>query len=91
MNMNIITSLFQYAFAAARLPGAEPDRYVESEGDANGVVRGSYAYLDPNYQWRHVQYVADKDGFHVDPAVLPQAAAVNHPQVYQDTGCLKEQ
>ena len=46
--------IFQYAFAASRLPGAAPDRYVESEGDADGVIRGSYAYLDPNYQWRQV-------------------------------------
>ena len=42
----------QYAFSAARLPGAAPDRYVQSEGDEAGVVRGSYAYLDPNYQWQ---------------------------------------
>ena len=42
----------QYAFSAARLPGATPDRYVQSEGDEAGVVRGSYAYLDPNYQWQ---------------------------------------
>ena len=44
----------QYAFSAARLPGAAPDRYVQSEGDEAGVVRGSYAYLDPNYQWQQV-------------------------------------
>ena len=45
----------QYAFSAARLPGAAPDRYVESEGDAEGVIRGSYAYLDPNQEWRQVR------------------------------------
>ena len=44
----------QFAFSAARAPGAEPDRYVESEGDAAGVVRGSYSYLDPNYRWQQV-------------------------------------
>ena len=45
----------QYAFSAARLPGAAPDRYVQSEGDETGVVRGSYAYLDPNYQWQQAR------------------------------------
>ena len=62
----------QYAFSASRLPGAAPDRYVESEGDSEGVIRsvkvimmimmmlmmmiirGSYAYLDPNQEWRQV-------------------------------------
>ena len=29
-------------------------RYATQEGDANGVVRGQYAYLDPNYQWQQV-------------------------------------
>ena len=43
------------------------------------MVRGSYAYLDPNYEWRQVQYVADKDGFHVDPSVLPVASPLNLP------------
>ena len=52
---------------------------MESEGDEAGVVRGSYAYLDPNYEWRQVQYVADKDGFHVDPSVLPVASPLNLP------------
>merc|ERR1711971_330734 len=66
---------FKYVFSAARLPGAAPDRYVESEG----VIRGSYAYLDPNQEWRQVQYVADQDGFHVDPSVLPVASPVSHP------------
>ena len=45
---------FAYSFNAARSPGAKPDRYVESEGDADGVVRGSYAYLDPNFNWHKV-------------------------------------
>jgi len=71
---------FKFAFSASRLPGAQPDRYQEAEGDADGVVRGSYAYLDPNYKWQQVQYVADKDGFHVDPALLPVANPVVHPK-----------
>merc|ERR1719418_416385 len=63
---------FKYAFSAARLPGAAPDRYVQSEGDEAGAVRGSYAYLDPNYQWQQVEYVVDSAGFHV-------AGPVSHP------------
>jgi len=57
---------FKYAFAASRVPGGSPDRYVEQEGDGEGVIRGSYTYLDPNHQWRKVSYSADKDGFHVE-------------------------
>jgi len=57
---------FKYAFAASRVPGGSPDRYVEQEGDGEGVIRGSYTYLDPNHRWRKVSYLADKDGFHVE-------------------------
>ena len=45
---------FKYAFAAGRAPGGKPDRYVEQEGDEQGVVRGSYTYLDPNWKWQKV-------------------------------------
>ena len=45
---------FAYSFNAARSPGANPDRYVESQGDADGVITGSYAYLDPNFKWHKV-------------------------------------
>ena len=72
----------KYAFAAGRVPGGKPDRYVESEGDAQGVIRGGYAYLDPNYQWQKVEYIADENGFHVDSSALPVANPVQHPQVF---------
>ena len=42
-----IFQLFQHDF-----------RYATQEGDANGVVRGQYAYLDPNYQWQQVSCLA---------------------------------
>ena len=67
----------QYAFASGRYPGGAPDRYTQSEGDAQGVIRGGYAYLDPNHQWQKVEYVADENGFHVDTSVNPVA----HPRV----------
>ena len=35
-------------------------RYATQEGDANGVVRGQYAYLDPNYQWQQVSCLIGK-------------------------------
>merc|ERR1712083_1053513 len=69
-----------YAYSAARAPGAKPDRYATQEGDANGVVRGQYAYLDPNYQWQQVAYLADANGFHVDASNLP-IANVDTPAV----------
>ena len=45
------------------------------------MIRGGYAYLDPNYKWQKVEYVADENGFHVDPSVLPVANLVAHPRV----------
>merc|ERR1711974_140330 len=71
---------YTYAYSASRAPGAKPDRYATQEGDANGVVRGQYAYLDPNYQWQQVAYLADADGFHVDASSLP-VANVDTPAV----------
>merc|ERR1711892_698452 len=65
---------FKYAFSSGRVPGGPPDRYTLSEGDANGVIRGGYAYLDPNQQWQKVEYVADENGFHVD------SSALSHPK-----------
>merc|ERR1711892_1227646 len=64
---------FKYAFSSGRVPGGPPDRYTLSEGDADGVIRGGYAYLDPNQQWQKVEYVADENGFHV-------ANPISHPK-----------
>ena len=72
--------LFQYSFSAGRSPNGRPDRYVEQAGDAAGVVRGSYSYLDPNWEWQKVSYVADDLGFHVEASNLPVANPVAHPQ-----------
>ena len=76
-----ISFFLQYAFSSGRYPGGAPDRYTQSEGDAAGVIRGGYAYLDPNHKWQKVEYVADENGFHVDPSVLPVANLVAHPRV----------
>lgn len=53
---------FKYAYSAGRAPGAKPDRFAEQEGDEYGNIKGSYAYLDPNFQWRQVKYEATKEG-----------------------------
>ena len=49
-----IPTPFEYEFAAGRAPGGKPDRFVNSKGDAEGTITGSYTYLDPNYQWQRV-------------------------------------
>lgn len=38
-------------------------QYRKEESDQNGVVRGSYGYTDANGIYRHVEYVADHNGF----------------------------
>lgn len=72
---------FKYAFAAGRAPGGKPDRYVEQEGDEKGVIKGSYAYLDPNWKWQKVGYVADEDGFHITDSSPGAAGPEDTPAV----------
>lgn len=38
-------------------------QYRKEESDKNGVVKGSYGYTDANGIYRHVEYVADQNGF----------------------------
>lgn len=38
-------------------------QYRHEESDKNGVVHGSYGYREAGGQYRHVDYVADRDGF----------------------------
>lgn len=38
-------------------------QYRKEESDKNGVVRGSYGYMDASGVYRHVEYVADQNGF----------------------------
>merc|ERR1711983_617254 len=53
---------FKYSYEAGRAANGKPARYVEQEGDGTGKVRGSYTYLDPNWTWQTIKYVADPDG-----------------------------
>ena len=57
-----LPSPFKYSYAAGRAPGGKPDRYVEQEGNGSGQIRGSYTYLDPNWTWQTIKYMADPDG-----------------------------
>lgn len=38
-------------------------QYRKEESDKDGVVRGSYGYMDNMGLYRHVEYVADENGF----------------------------
>lgn len=66
----------QIEYASAPLGQAEPfafdfktedqsgnGQYRKEESDKNGVVRGSYGYMDASGIYRHVEYVADQNGF----------------------------
>merc|ERR1712038_1661489 len=79
-----IPTPFEYEFAAGRAPVGKPDRFVNSKGDAEGTITGSYTYLDPNYQWQRVNYKASKEnGFEILPGSTlldGQAAVAPHPR-----------
>lgn len=82
---------YAFGYAAGRFPG-HIDRTHSEVSDGSGVVKGSYSYVDPKFQIRTVDYVADKDGFYPilnkTPPPLPRdsaavAAAKNrHYQLY---------
>ncbi|KRT80766.1 Insect cuticle protein, partial [Oryctes borbonicus] len=68
---------YAFGYAAGRYPGHIDRTHSEiSDGD---VVQGTYSYVDPKFQIRTVDYVADKDGFHpvlnFSPPPLPQDSA----------------
>ncbi|KAJ3620663.1 hypothetical protein MTP99_004592 [Tenebrio molitor] len=54
---------YAFGYAAGRFPG-HIDRTHSEVSDGSGVVQGSYSYVDPRYQIRTVEYIADKNGFH---------------------------
>ncbi|GJQ85277.1 hypothetical protein Trydic_g23176 [Trypoxylus dichotomus] len=68
---------YAFGYAAGRYPGHIDRTHSEiSDGD---VVQGTYSYVDPKFQIRTVDYVADKNGFHpvlnFSPPPLPQDSA----------------
>ncbi|XP_072382359.1 uncharacterized protein [Diabrotica undecimpunctata] len=82
---------YAFGYAAGRFPG-HIDRTHSEVSDGSGLVQGSYSYVDPKFRIRKVDYVADKDGFHVtsndDVPALPSdtpvvaAAKINHLRKY---------
>lgn len=57
----------------------------KEEGDSYGNKKGSYGYTDPYGIYRHVEYYADKTGFHASIKTNePGTAAQNPADVYMD-------
>ncbi|XP_034945204.1 uncharacterized protein [Chelonus insularis] len=54
---------YSFHYKAGRFPG-QIDRYRSESGDGSGVIHGTYAYIDPKFKIRTVDYTADKNGFH---------------------------
>ncbi|ETN63315.1 cuticular protein 9, RR-1 family [Anopheles darlingi] len=62
---------YAFTYTAGRAPG-HVDRTHSEVSDGNGVVRGSFSYVDPRNQVRTVEYTADKNGFYPVLSHLPQ-------------------
>lgn len=68
-----------FSYTAGRYPG-HADRTHTEVSNGQGVVKGSYSYVDPNQEIRTVDYVADEHGFRPtlshEPQPQRQSAAV---------------
>ncbi|XP_035779062.1 cuticle protein-like [Anopheles albimanus] len=62
---------YAFTYSAGRAPG-HVDRTHSEASDGNGVVRGSFSYVDPRNQVRTVEYTADRNGFYPVLSHLPQ-------------------
>ena len=60
---------------------ADPNSARVETKTADGVVRGSYNYVDTNGQIQTVQYIADALGFRVAATNIPRHEAMMQPQV----------
>ncbi|XP_077256287.1 uncharacterized protein LOC143894087 [Temnothorax americanus] len=58
---------YSFQYEAGRYPG-HIDRVHQETGDGQGIIHGTYSYIDPKYKVRTVEYTADKNGFH--PALI---------------------
>lgn len=58
---------YSFQYEAGRYPG-HVDRVHQEVGDGDGIIHGTYSYVDPKYKVRTVEYKADKNGFH--PALI---------------------
>ncbi|XP_063227864.1 cuticle protein 16.8 isoform X2 [Bacillus rossius redtenbacheri] len=79
---------YSFSYVAGRYPG-HVDRTHSEAGDGSGRVYGSYAYVDPRFQVRQVDYVADEQGFHpvlsnpVADTPVVAGAKLRHEQLFQ--------
>ncbi|GLV38471.1 Cuticular protein 57A [Carabus blaptoides fortunei] len=71
---------YAFGYAAGRFPG-HIDRTHTEISDGQGVVKGSYSYVDPHFKIRTVDYVADKQGFHPVLNTPQRALPVDSPVV----------
>ncbi|XP_029161439.1 uncharacterized protein LOC114933125 [Nylanderia fulva] len=58
---------YSFQYEAGRYPG-HIDRVHQEVGGGDGIIYGTYSYVDPKYKVRTVEYRADKNGFH--PALI---------------------
>ncbi|PNF24419.1 hypothetical protein B7P43_G09690 [Cryptotermes secundus] len=78
---------YSFTYAAGRYPG-HIDRTHSETSDGSGTIRGMFAYVDPRYQVRTVEYVADAQGFHpvlsnpVADTPTVAAAKAKHADLY---------
>ncbi|GFG37038.1 hypothetical protein Cfor_05433 [Coptotermes formosanus] len=78
---------YSFSYTAGRYPG-HVDRTHSETSDGTGTIRGMFAYVDPRYQVRTVEYVADAQGFHpvlsnpVADTPTVAAAKVRHADLY---------
>ncbi|XP_052865799.1 uncharacterized protein LOC128272105 [Anopheles cruzii] len=63
---------YAFTYSAGRAPG-HVDRTHSEVSDGNGVVRGSFSYVDPRNQVRTVDYTADAHGFYPVLSHLPKS------------------
>lgn len=63
-------------------------QYRKEESDKNGVVKGSYGYTDTSGIYRHVEYVADENGFRAniksnEPGLSSEPSKTSQPAMQQ--------
>ena len=62
------------------------DSYKNEQRTADGIVRGSYSYIDANGELQVVHYISDAFGFRVSATNLPEAPVAAVPVVQEPIG-----
>ncbi|KAB0791296.1 hypothetical protein PPYR_03096 [Photinus pyralis] len=71
---------YAFGYAAGRFAG-HIDRTHSEISTGDGVVKGTYSYVDPRHQIRTVDYIADKQGFRAVLNHSPLPLPVDSPVV----------